>query len=360
MTADPFTATLPSIRVGFTGSPLDRADQLRRDDTALERLRRDPAARFLALVDLRPIVSTGDAAESSDASGGDAVAAKTAISEKAASGNAASGKAGPERVGPGGTRPAAAPADPAVALLWLTAAEIPADAPWIFLGLQDDQPRFAVSVAEGAVTRGTPIEVRAAAALVSDGDAAILAQARSLFAWHQRHAHCAVCGAPTRVAKGGYMRQCESDTCRSEHFPRTDPVVIMLVIDRARDRCVLGRHGRLAPGVYSTLAGFVEPAETIEEAVAREVWEEVGVRVGRVRYVASQLWPFPSSLMIGCFADALTHDLQVDQHELEHATWFTLDDVGAALAGSGPFVCPPPFTIAHTLLRTWWTLSTDR
>ncbi|MEO8131456.1 MAG: NAD(+) diphosphatase, partial [Bryobacteraceae bacterium] len=135
---------------------------------------------------------------------------------------------------------------------------------------------------------------------------------------------------------------------------RTDPVVIMLVIDG--ENCLLGRQSRFPAGFYSSLAGFVEPGESVEEAVAREVHEEAGVRVGRVRYVASQPWPFPSSLMIGCFAEAVSREIKIDANELEDAQWFTKADVVAALAGDGPFKCSPPFAIAHNLLQAWVAL----
>jgi NAD+ diphosphatase len=302
-TPDPFTAPLAIPSVGFTGASLDRADHLRSDTAALDALRAGSTARFVAFTDLRPIV---------DLSSGQ-----------------------PD-------------------LLWLTASEIPAASPWVFLGFRDAEACFAVSIPADVPLPGEPIELRAAAAGMTHGDAAILSQARALLSWHQYHSHCSVCGADTRPAKGGYQRICESAACQAQHFPRTDPVVIMLVIDGSR--CLLGRQPKFPPGFYSSLAGFVEPGESIEEAVAREVFEESGIRVGRVRYVASQPWPFPSSLMIGCFAEAATTEIKIDSTELEDARWFTKADVRAALAGSGPFNCPPPFAIAHNLLQAWAAL----
>jgi NAD+ diphosphatase len=156
------------------------------------------------------------------------------------------------------------------------------------------------------------------------------------------------------ASKGGYQRICESNDCKAEHFPRTDPVVIMLVIDG--DRCLLGRQPKFPPGFYSSLAGFIEPGESIEEAVAREVFEEAGIRIARVRYVASQPWPFPSSLMIGCFAEAITSEITIDVTELEDAKWFTKAETRAALAGDGPFRCPPPFAVSYPLLKSWAAL----
>ncbi len=297
---DPFTAPLSVGLLGFTGTPLDRADYLRTDRAVLEALRANPATRFAAFSDLRPMV---------DVSSGEPT------------------------------------------LLWLTAAQIPADAAWVFLGLENAEARFAVALPMDTALPGEPMELRAAAAQMAHGDAAILGQARSLLAWHSRHQHCAVCGAETKSAKGGYQRTCESETCKAEHFPRTDPVVIMLVLDG--ERCLLGRQPRFPAGFYSSLAGFIEPGESLEEAVAREVYEEAGVRTGRVRYVASQPWPFPSSLMLGCFAQAISTDITIDTTELEDAKWFTKTEVRAALAGNGPFKCSPPFAIAHNLLQAW-------
>jgi len=300
MAGDPFNVPLAVGSLGFTGAALDRADHLRTDDAALDALRACATARFLAFSDLQAIV---------DASSGQ-----------------------PD-------------------LLWFKAAEVPADAPWVFLGLDKLEARFAVAVPADTPLNGKRLDVRAAASQMPFGSVAILGQARSLLSWHSRHQHCAVCGANTKPAKGGYQRTCESEACKAEHFPRTDPVVIMLVIDG--DCCLLGRQPRFPAGFYSSLAGFIEPGESVEEAVAREVYEEAGVRVGRVRYVASQPWPFPSSLMIGCFAEAISREIRMDSTELEDAKWFTKADVRASLAGDGIFKCSPPFAIAHNLLQAW-------
>ena len=173
---------------------------------------------------------------------------------------------------------------------------------------------------------------------------------RSLVHWHARHRFCAVCGAATQPVKAGWSRRC--DTCAAEHFPRTDPVVIMLA--QHRGRVLLGRQHGWPQGRYSALAGFVEPGETIEEAVARETFEEAGVRVRAVRYVMSQPWPFPSSLMIACLAEAEDDALRRDPTEIEAAFWCDADGVRAALAGEpAPFLPPPRFAIAHTLLSAW-------
>ena len=170
--------------------------------------------------------------------------------------------------------------------------------------------------------------------------------------WHARHRFCAQCGQPTRPAKGGWQRDCPA--CAAQHFPRVDPVAIMLV--ECDGQLLLGRQSRFPPRSYSALAGFVEPGETVEEAVAREVFEEAGVRVRDVRYIASQPWPFPSQLMLGCIGYAGSLDLRIDKTEIEDARWFTRDEVAEAIAAgaeSTSFVPPPRQAIAHHMLQ-WW------
>ena len=187
--------------------------------------------------------------------------------------------------------------------------------------------------------------------LLSPDDAPLFAAALSLSWWHSRHRFCANCGSQTDIFRGGWGRQCA--TCSAQHFPRVDPVVIMLA--EHGGRLLLGRQPQYPPGRYSALAGFVEPGENIEAAVARELREEAGIEVGDVTYVASQPWPFPSSLMIGAHARALSDRLTIDTTELDDARWFSRDEVAAALAGEdgAAFLPPPRFAIARTLLEHW-------
>jgi len=185
--------------------------------------------------------------------------------------------------------------------------------------------------------------------LLPGHELSLLAQARSIVHWHERHSFCANCGAATGVKDAGYRRQCPA--CSAEHFPRTDPVVIMTV--RHGDAILLGRQTSWQAGVYSTLAGFVEPGETIEEAARREVLEESGIRSHAYRYVTSQPWPFPSSLMIGLVGEALDRDIRIDARELEDARWFGRSEVDDMLDGTHEtgLKAPPPMAIAHLLMR---------
>lgn len=286
---------------GLTGSPLDRADHIRRDPSAAIAVRSRPDARWLVLDDLKPLLT----------------------------------------------------ADPKPELFWAHRSDIPHNAPSVFLGLTPDgAPRFAAAAPAADLIAdhgGRLLDARAAAMLLEDGRAAILAQARSLLAWHARHGHCSHCGAPTQIAKAGYARNCPA--CHAEHFPRTDPVVIMLAVHK--DHALVGRQPGFPPRLFSALAGFLEPGESIEEAVARELHEEAGIITTDVRYLASQPWPFPSSLMIACFAKAKAAELTLDFDELEEARWVTRAEVLAALGGSGDWLAPPPMAIAHTLLKAW-------
>ena len=184
--------------------------------------------------------------------------------------------------------------------------------------------------------------------LLAPGDLNLLAQGRALLNWHGRHRFCANCGAKTELADAGYRRHCEA--CGTDHFPRTDPVVILAVVKDGR--CLLGRQPHFLPGVYSTLAGFVEPGESLEDAARREILEESGIRVGPIRYHSSQPWPFPGSLMIGLLGEAESADILVDRSELEDARWFERDEIRAMLADRHPggLKVPPAMAIAHHLI----------
>lgn len=229
----------------------------------------------------------------------------------------------------------------------------------IYLGRADERPVLArAAPAETAdLYRDDPafevLDLRAIAVQgrVPPEELGLLATAKSLLSWHARHGYCANCGAATAVASGGYRRDCAA--CGTEHFPRTDPVVIMLVT--RGDRCLLGRQARFVANSYSCLAGFLEPGETIEDAVRREVFEEAGIVVGPVEYLASQPWPFVSSLMIGCRGEAETDAITLDPAELEDGRWFHRDEVRQMLAKEHPdgLITPPPMAIAHLLMRAF-------
>jgi len=235
------------------------------------------------------------------------------------------------------------------------------DVPFIFLGLADSIAHFAIDVSIIDNPKRLPntdwgkfIDVRSVAAQVSPGDAASLAQARSMIDWHNRHGFCAVCGTKTRAQELGYSRICGDESCGATHFPRTDPVAIMMVTKG--DKCLLGQGLNFPSDFFSCLAGFIEPGETIEQGVRREVQEESGIIVEAVRYHASQPWPYPSSLMIGCFAEAVSEEITVDKTELGDARWFTRDDVRQMLANSGSpagLRLSPPFALAHQLSKAW-------
>jgi len=224
----------------------------------------------------------------------------------------------------------------------------------VFLGLDGTQPLFAVDLAgdsEPALGEGAFAEMRASAFVLPARDTAIAGQAKALLDWHKRHGFCPNCGTPTAPRDGGYRRVCPH--CGAEHFPRTDPVVIMLPL--WGDECLVGRSPRFPPQLYSAFAGFVEPGESMEEAVRRELREEVDLAVGTVSYHASQPWPFPSSLMLGCNAQALSRDFQIDGDEIEAARWLTKDEVRARLANSieDEMKLPATIAIAHYLIRDW-------
>lgn len=219
----------------------------------------------------------------------------------------------------------------------------------------EGEPRFACALAtEPPAEEGftvTDLRTLALEGLVADDLFGPAAQASSLLSWHRRHGFCANCGRATTMSQAGYRRDCAH--CATQHFPRVDPVVIMLIAHG--DRVLLGRQPRFRPGSYSCLAGFLEPGETIEDAVRREVFEEAGIRVGRVTYHSSQPWPFVSSLMIGCLGAATTEEIVIDTAELEDCRWFPRAEVAAMLAGTHPdgLFCPPKLAIARRLIEAW-------
>lgn len=292
----------------FAGSPLDRLDYRRRDPEWIAARLQDPATRFLPVSKLAPAIRSQDAYELCWSDG-------SVLSQKADG------------------------SDP------------------VLLGARGEEILFAVDVTgpdEPAKALGlTGVEfpdLRAAAARLSGEDASIAAQARHIVDWHSRHRFCPGCGQPTQARDAGWSRRCPS--CSTEHFPRTDPVAIMLV--HRGDRCLLGRQPSWPKPFFSALAGFVEPGETLEETVRREVKEEAGIDVGTVRYHSSQPWPFPASLMMGCMAAATSEAITVDTSELEEAAWFTRDEVRAALRRpTDTLAVPPKMAIAHALLRVW-------
>jgi NAD+ diphosphatase len=295
----------------FAGNPLDRASERRRDAAWIRSLLDDPAARILPLCDLRPWVR-GNAGDGLD------------------------------------WQPIAPWREP-----------IDRGATLVFLGLGDGTPYFAIDAGPAetpAAGRPGPVDARNLAPLLPGPEAAILAEARSLIDWHARHRFCAQCGSPTRVASAGWVRRCPE--CKASHYPRSDPVTIMLAV--RGDYGLLGRNRRRPGNRFSCLAGFMEPGETLEEGVRREVHEESGVRVGRVKYLACQPWPFPSSLMMGFLCQALSEEIAVDPEELAEARWFHRDEIRAMVARSisGPddptqLSLPGPVAIAHHICRRW-------
>ena len=238
----------------------------------------------------------------------------------------------------------------------------------IFLGIEDGSARFAIDLppdeappldrltaaldeATGAgATEPRFQDLRAVGPLLPRAEGSLLAYARGLINWHGRHRFCGVCGSPTHSAEGGHVRRCANPACATTHFPRTDPAVIMLVT--SGDRALLGRQAVWAKGMYSTLAGFVEPGESLEAAVAREVHEEAGVFVDDVRYHSSQPWPFPASIMLGFYATALSTEIKVDQTEIEDARWFERDWLRNH-QDDETFRLPRTDSIARRLIEDW-------
>ena len=315
--SDPFIDELSAV-VGFSGNPLNRLSEKRDDAQALAMLAARADARSLVFVSDTPVLKQR----------GDALDAFFTLAEAEALGardeQALLGQTSDATVFATLLKPEVARRDEAKGALVLPGRDD--------LALID-------------------LRSLAAKALLPRPTIAMMAQGKSLLFWHGKHRFCSQCGAPSTVTSAGWKRECAA--CKAQHFPRTDPVVIMLATHG--DRCLLGRQARVAPGMYSALAGFLEPGETIEDAVRREVMEEAGVRIGRVTYMASQPWPFPATLMIGCLAEALTEEVVVDYSELEDARWFTRAEVQEMLGGAheNGLGAPQPIAIARSLMRVW-------
>lgn len=300
----------------FAGFPLDKAGHRRRDATWLAEAVRSDSARIVPFLRSQPFV----------------------MSDPGTNAVAAAGWLGPH------------------------AASLAPKGPLIFLGVDTaSAPHFAIALPDRTDPDDLPIaglgafqDMRGAAMSLPAADAAVLGCAKALFEWHATHGHCARCGAATTIVDGGWKRLCEP--CGAEHFPRVDPVVIMLPV--FGERCCLGRQARFPAGMYSALAGFVEPGENLEEACRRELYEEAGLTARTVRYHSSQPWPFPSQMMIGLIAEVSDEALTLDREEIDAAVWLTKEQARAALSGGtiidGQRVwAPPPIAIAHALIRDW-------
>jgi NAD+ diphosphatase len=245
--------------------------------------------------------------------------------------------------------------------VWLDRRELPLqeNEPVVFLGMVEGRPCFALDLAgddprlAALEKQGRFDELRAIGPVLDDRDASVLSYARGMCYWHRRHRFCGACGHETVSMRGGHVRRCTNPECGIQHFPRTDPAIIVLVHDA--DRCLLGRKPEWPEGRYSTIAGFVEPGEAIEQAVAREVREETGVAVTEVSYHSSQPWPFPGSVMLGFHARGIDNGgIQLVDGELEDARWFTREQVGQAIGRRGPLRLPPGISIARRLIEDWY------
>jgi NAD+ diphosphatase len=311
------------FEVGFAGNPLDRLSQIRDDAAAVADLAADASARAVVFVQSMPILSEGALALHPLAKARKFGAAQVEV----LLGRDARG--------------------PVFALL------LPDEAAQ---AEETAEPGAFVDQRRLVLPQHPELQVRDLRALANKQtldrvQLSILAQAKSILHYHATHAFCARCGAPTRTAQSGWRRDCPA--CGAHHFPRTDPVAIMLVTDG--ENCLLGRQKPFPPHMYSCLAGFVEGGETLEECVRREVMEEAGIVVGAVAYTASQPWPFPATLMLGCRAQALSHEITMDAEELEDCRWFSRAEARAMIEESNAdgFFAPAKIAIARILLEQW-------
>ncbi len=303
--------SISNVSHTYSGNPLDRGDRERRDEGWIGDRAKDPRSKFLPLCDLNILISEGSQHS----------------------------------------------------LGWLDLnglARLGIDTGAIFLGLSDGVAHFAIDISQNAQAvrelgesgKWRFEDARSVTEVLNWSDSGIVAQARAQVNWHNHNGFCSKCGHETLVRRGGQMRYCSN--CDTEHFPRTDPVVITVVSDH--DYCLLGQsRGRLSRmNMYSALAGFVDQGESIEEALAREVMEEAGIKIKNIRYHSSQPWPFPSSLMIGCLADAATTDISMDTEEMANVGWFHREETLLALEGkSDKLMVPGPIAIAHHLIKAW-------
>jgi NAD+ diphosphatase len=289
---------MPDRPIFFSGDYIERNAALRRDRAGLAQAWEDPATRFLPLWEAQCLIRDGAAARlTRDELGG-----------------------------------RLAPADRS-----------------IYLGMEQGRHLFAFAIEGHAEPPGLGDfgGLRDLISKVPETDAGLLAYARGMVNWHRQHRHCGVCGSPLRMADAGFVLECTSVTCAHRSFPRLDPAIIVLV---HRDRhCLLGRQPSWPSERFSTIAGFVEPGESLEDAVRREVAEETNIRVAHCVYLASQPWPFPSALMIGFHALATSDDIRLNDAELAEARWFTRDELSA-----GSVVLPPRASVAYRLIEAWF------
>ncbi|MDP4594761.1 MAG: NAD(+) diphosphatase [Beijerinckiaceae bacterium] len=322
----PFTPAELSTHTGFAVNPLDRLSNRRDDAAFIDELAAAPSSRFVVIAQDRPVLK------------------KTADGYEALFTRAEAQAVGPVRE-------------------------------CVLLGVRGDVAYFGQQLDDSAVTiidvadEGGMIDTRqfvihgrddlfvhdlrpmAIEGTMEPEIYGLLGEAKSLLYWHRRHRFCSNCGEPSQFAGGGWRRQC--DACKGLHFPRTDPVVIMLATHKGD--VLLGRQPRFNKGMYSALAGFLEPGESVEDAVRREIHEESGIRIGRVAYMASQPWPFPASLMIGCIGEALNREIVIDKTELEDCRWFSHTDIVQMFERNHPqgYMAPHHLAIAHHILRAW-------